>query len=142
MRLRTPLRRIVLWSCGACGVQSSKICHGNSPNGPLRTIVGKCAKRRSRLSGTCRRKRTCQSSSRSGKDSGQSRRIGMGSAHSISPGAYACMPIRRQGLYWPNFWVDENAGNEGRAFLAEIVGDDLGPNIEAWLNWYNRRKGQ
>jgi hypothetical protein len=40
------------------------------------------------------------------------------------------------------FLGDENVGNEARAFLAEIVGDDLGPNIEAWLNWYNRRKGQ
>jgi len=40
------------------------------------------------------------------------------------------------------FLEDENVGSEARAFLAEIVGNDLGPDIEAWLDWYNRRKGQ
>jgi hypothetical protein len=40
------------------------------------------------------------------------------------------------------FLGDENVGSEARAFLAEIVGNDLGPDIEAWLDWYNRRKGQ
>jgi hypothetical protein len=40
------------------------------------------------------------------------------------------------------FMIDENVRSEARAFLAEIVGNDLGPDIEAWLDWYNRRKGQ
>jgi Beta-ketoacyl synthase, N-terminal domain len=40
------------------------------------------------------------------------------------------------------FLEDENVGSEARAFLAEIVGNDLGSDIKAWLDWFNRRKSK
>jgi hypothetical protein len=40
------------------------------------------------------------------------------------------------------FLGDEHTGNEARGFLGEIVGKDLGPNINVWMDWYNQRKDQ